>query len=102
MMAGETVADPSSPSCWWATNPAGEGLTYEQLKQRRAIAAAIASRSRPYPTTIGQGIASMGESFGDAIFNRQTLEAERALKRRESTAEEETRKGGAAPPPVTP
>jgi len=76
MMAGEeVVADPSNPSFFY-TNPAGEGLSYEQLKQRRAVAAAIASRARPYPTTIGQGIASLGESVGNAMYEKRTEDFE--------------------------
>jgi hypothetical protein len=93
-----TVADPSNPSMWWATNPAGEGLTYEQLKQRRAVAAAMASRSRPYPTTIGQGIASLGESVGNAMYEREILNAERSLKAREKAGDEATR--AVEPPPT--
>jgi hypothetical protein len=96
------VADPNSPSFWWV-NPSGEGLSYEQLKQRRAIAAALASRSRPYPTTIGQGIASVGESVGDAIYQKQTDAYERQQRALDRAAKAEARGAGASvvtPSPV--
>jgi hypothetical protein len=43
------------------------GLTYEQLKQRRAIAAALASRQQGFPKTKGEGMTYLGEAIGDAL-----------------------------------
>ena len=89
------------PNIFWApgTDPGGEGLSYEQLKQRRAIAAALASRARPYPTTIGQGIASLGESFGDAMYEKRTQEYEKAQRDLDRAAREEAGGVGVTPPP---
>jgi len=50
----------------------------EDIKRRRAIAAALATRSRPFPKTIGEGLTSMGEAFGDVMADRRLSEQERA------------------------
>ena len=94
----DTSGVAAAPYFFYA-NPTGEGLSYEQLKQRRAIAAALASRARPYPTTIGQGIASLGESFGDAMYERATQAAEREQSSLDRRAREAGGGGGAASPP---
>jgi len=89
-------------SFFWA-NP-GTGMSYEQLKQRRAVAAALASRARPYPKTFGEGLSSAGEKISDALYQRQTDAAEReknALDRaaRRTASEEEPT---IAPPAAAP
>ena len=43
------------------------GLTYEQLKRRRAVAAALAAQRRGYPKTVGEGLTYLGESIGDTL-----------------------------------
>jgi hypothetical protein len=70
-------------------NPTGEGMTYEQLKARRAMAAALASKSRDYPNTLGKGIFSVGESIGEAIRDRRMDAEERSMRKR--TAEEQAK-----------
>src|SRR5215467_6277253 len=82
------VANPLLPSFSW-TSPTGEGLSPEELKTRRAVAAALASRARPYPTTIGQGLASAGEAFGNAMYERQTQEFERQQRQLDRDASDE-------------
>jgi hypothetical protein len=58
----------------------------EDIKRRRAIAAALATRSRPFPKTIGEGLTSLGEAYGDVMADRR-LTAQEADLRRRSLAE---------------
>jgi hypothetical protein len=58
----------------------GTGLTYEELKQRRAIAAALASRQRGFPKTKGEGMTYLGESIGEAMQDFALRMAERRQK----------------------
>jgi len=50
----------------------------EEIKRRRAIAAALATRSRPFPKTIGEGLTSLGEAFGDVMADQHLSAQERA------------------------
>ena len=43
------------------------GLTYEELQQRRAIAAALASKQKGFPKNVGEGMTYLGESFAEAM-----------------------------------
>ena len=52
------------------------GLTYEQLKRRRAVAAALAAQRRGFPKTVGEGLTYLGESIGDMIAERRLDAAE--------------------------
>ena len=99
-MVDSLTQNPLVSTIFWptGTDPSGEGLSYEQLKQRRAIAAALASRARPYPTTIGQGIASLGESFGDAMYEKRTQEYEKAQRDLDRAAREDASGPGVTPP----
>jgi hypothetical protein len=58
------------------------GLSYEQLKQRRAIAQALASRQGGFPKNKGEGLTYLGQSIGEALsdLGLQRREAE-ALRR---------------------
>lgn len=100
-MPEPTSVGPYDPKEWvsniFSTNPSGEGLSYEQLKQRRAIAAALASRARPYPTTIGQGLAALGEGIGDRLYQERTEGYERQQRDLDRRAREDA--GGISPPP---
>jgi hypothetical protein len=58
------------------------GLTYEQLKARRAIAAQLAAKGRDYPNTIGKGIFSAAESITEGVNDRRLTEEERRLRKR--------------------
>jgi len=60
------------------------GLTYEELKKRRAIAAALAARQKGFPKNIGEGLTYLGESIGEAGLNWRISQAEKeALKRQQ-------------------
>jgi len=55
----------------------------EELQRRRAIAVALASKAqRPFPKTIGEGLTSLGEAYGDVMSDRRLTEAERAMEAR--------------------
>ena len=58
-----------------------DGLTFEQLKQRRAIAAALAARQRGFPKTLGEGLTYFGESLGEAIGDWRLRQMERENKK---------------------
>ena len=41
-------------------------MSLEEIKRRRAIGAALASRARPFPKTIGEGMTYFGEALAEA------------------------------------
>lgn len=82
---------------FFSADPGGPGLTLEQLKARRAIAAALASKSRDYPNTIGKGIFSLGESVGGIIRDRG-LDAEEERMRKRTAEEQEKNLEQRGPP----
>jgi hypothetical protein len=91
-------------SSFFYANPTGEGMTYEQLKARRAMAAALASKARDYPNTVGKGIFSLGESIGETIRDRKMDAEEKRIRAGDEKANEELRKlnPSYAPIPVPP
>lgn len=93
-MSDTTVADPLSPSFFWAN--AANGMTLDQLKAQRAVAAALASRSRPYPKTFGEGLSAAAEGITQGITDRRLLEMERAQQARDE-AQMAKGRGPAAP-----
>lgn len=64
-------------SSFFYADPNPAGMSYEQLKQRRAVAAALASRARPYPKTFGEGLSSAAEGITEGLYQRRTDEFER-------------------------
>ena len=42
-------------------------MSLEEIKRRRAIGAALASRARPFPKTVGEGMTALGEAFGERL-----------------------------------
>lgn len=56
------------------------GMTYEQLKQRRAIAAALASRQKGFPKTKGEGMTYLGESIAEALTDLGLYRREQAQR----------------------
>ena len=58
-------------------------LTYEELKKRRAIAAALAARQKGFPKNIGEGLTYLGESIGEAGLNWRLAQAEKAQQLRD-------------------
>jgi len=53
-------------------------MSLEEIKRRRAIGAALASRKRDYPKTIGEGMTYFSEAIADTIQDRRLAEAEKA------------------------
>jgi len=76
-------------------------LTLEEIKRRRAIAGALASRARPFPKTVGEGMTYFGESIAEAIGDYTTGQAEKGYNARYDKAAG-VPPLGATPPPVTP
>lgn len=76
----DTYTNPLVSTIFWGDNPTGEGLTWEQLKARRAIAATLAARSRDYPTTIGKGIYSLAEGIAEGQRERKLDATERRIR----------------------
>ena len=54
------MSDTYVPS-FFSDDPRTGALTYGQLEARRRIAAALATRNRAYPKTIGEGLTALGE-----------------------------------------
>ena len=57
-------------------------MSLEEIKRRRAIAGALASRKRDYPKTIGEGMTYFSEAIADTIENRRLAEAEKGYNAR--------------------
>jgi len=60
------MAEPSLFS-FYADAPEGSPQSYDALQMRRKIATELAAQKRPYASNIGEGIASMGDSFANAM-----------------------------------
>jgi len=83
---------------------AGEGpqdLTYEQLKRRQAVAAALAGQKRPFPKTLGEGMTALGESIGERLNENRLLAAE-ASHSKAAAAEKARLTPGLTPGGLTP
>jgi hypothetical protein len=63
-----------------ADAPEGSPESYQGLQSRRKIAEALAIQKRPYATNIGEGIAAMGDSVGNAIRLARMDAQERAYQ----------------------
>ena len=48
----------------------GAPLTNEELQMRRRMAYALASRARPFPKTIGEGLTALGEAWESVAQSR--------------------------------
>jgi hypothetical protein len=57
--------------------------TLEELKRRRAIAAAIAAQKKGFPKTLGEGLTYLGEAIGEAGLDWRTQRAEEALRNKQ-------------------
>jgi hypothetical protein len=71
--SGSGLLDPLIGAGFFSPN-----LSLEEIKRRRAIAGALASRARPFPKTIGEGMTYFGESIADAINDYTLGRGERA------------------------
>lgn len=89
------------------------GLTYDALKNRRAIAAALAARRMKLPTTIGEGMTYFGESLNEALGNYRLNQAEQAYAAKQAALQKGLEadpeamapplaSGGATPSPAPP
>jgi hypothetical protein len=54
--------------------------TYEELKRRRAIAAALAARQRGYPKNIGEGLTALGEGIYEGVSEWRLRQQEEKLR----------------------
>ena len=78
-------------------------LSLEEIKRRRAIAGALAARSRPYPKTVGEGMTYFGEALAEAIGDYTTGRAEKKYNTERDAADPTAKflPGAVAPRPVT-
>lgn len=60
------------------------GLNYQQLQQRRAIAAALAGRSKGFPKNKGEGLTYLGESIAEGLADLKLSMMERAQRAAEA------------------
>ena len=81
----------------YSDDPRTGALTYPQLEARRKIAIALATRNRPYPKTIGEGLTALGEGLGEGMYNARTVRDETAYQR-QSDAEVQRLTGQGATP----
>jgi hypothetical protein len=88
---------------FFSDDPKGGALTYEQLLARRKIAAALATRNRAFPKTIGEGLTYLGESIGDNYADRRAA-ADEATYRKQSdaTVQRLSNPDASAPAPAAP
>ena len=78
-------------------DPAGRTApTYEQLQQRRKIAAIMMARQSPRPKTFGEGLAAIGEAYGDRAYSDWVDQQDKASKDYEAASTT------GAPEPTTP
>ena len=70
----------------FSDDPRTGTLTASQLQARRQIAVALATRNRPYPKTIGEGLTAFGEGLGEGMYNRNLDRAEAVQRRIDAEA----------------
>jgi hypothetical protein len=90
-MAEEANAYPVLPTIFGTTDIP----TYEELKRRRAIAAALAGQKRGFPKTLGEGLTYFGEALGEAGL-------EWRLRQEEARSQGYVRDQVGGAPPVVP
>ena len=61
------------------------GVSYEDLVQRRALAQALAKQGNSYPKTFGEGLASIGQSIGQALNDRAVMKQQLAADQQRQT-----------------
>ena len=83
---------------FFSDDPKAGALTYEQLQARRKIAMALATRNRPYPKTIGEGLTALGEGLGEGINLNRLQRAEAAQSATDGMAGQPTVAGVSAAP----
>ena len=91
---------PDEYSSITSDDPRSGLLTASQLQARRQIAAALATRNRPYPKTIGEGLTAFGEGLGEGFYNRNLERAEAAQRQIDAAAMRGPTGAPATPPPA--
>lgn len=89
---------------FFSSDPRTGAPTYEQLVARQKIAAALATRNRPYPKTIGEGLTALGEGLGEGYaFSRAAADEKAYRQQADETVRRLTGEGAtpAAPRPAT-
>ena len=71
------MSDTYLPS-FFSDDTRGGALTYDQLQARRKIATALATRNRPFPKNIGEGLTYLGESLGEGFADARLAKYEAA------------------------
>ena len=84
----------------FSDDPRTGTLTASQLEARRKIAIALATRNRPYPKTIGEGLTALGEGIGEGMYNRDTMRAEAASQKYNEGISRDLSGGTVAPRPA--
>src|SRR6187399_1981566 len=74
MASGSGILDPTLLT--YATAP-GAPMSLEALKRRRAVQLALASKGRPFPKNVGEGLTSLGEALGERRLDDQLNAAEK-------------------------
>lgn len=82
----------------FSDDPRTGALTYDQLQARRKIALALATRNRPYPKTIGEGLTAFGEGLGEGFANDRLSKSEAVQTAGDAAALRPP--SGAVPPPA--
>src|SRR6188508_3021172 len=75
MADGSGILDPTLLT--FATTP-GAPMSLEALKRRRAVQLALASKGRPFPKNVGEGLTSLGEALGERRLDDQLNAAEKS------------------------
>lgn len=75
---GAGPINPLSPFAFMLGGGSDANLSLEEIKRRRAIALALASRQRGYPKTLGEGMTYLGESIGDRLAEERLAAQEKA------------------------
>jgi len=78
-----------------------DGLSYEELKRRRAIASALAARQRGFPKNVGEGLTYLGESIGEAVGDWRLREMEKRQQAGEQQIHQRAPGTGYIPPVET-
>ena len=75
------MSDAYNVPSFFSDDPRTGALTYDQLQARRKIAMALATRNRPYPKTIGEGLdGTLAKGLARALANRPACSAPKQRK----------------------
>jgi len=97
MADGSGILDLNNPLSAVFGTVGGTPMSLEEIKRRRAVQAALASRQRGFPKNIGEGLTSLGEAVGDRMSDNRLSAAEAAYTNRVNTNPAMTTVPGAPP-----